>query len=76
MLPDSQFGFGNTCSCADNLTILNNYIRALNNYIRVSFIRNQYVVCLFLDIAGAFDNVVLNILLQDFRSLSIPAKMY
>lgn len=68
ILPDHQFGFRNACSCADNLTVLNNSIRA-------AFVKNQYMVCLFLDKEGAFDNVIPGILIQDLRSLGVPAKM-
>lgn len=66
LIPDCQFGFRNFKLCTDNLTILTNHIKK-------GFARKAYVVGLFLDIAGAFDNVIPEILIGDLENLGIPA---
>jgi len=39
------------------------------------FIKGKLTVAAFLDIKGAFDNVVPNILVQDLRDIGIPARL-
>jgi len=67
MLPESQAGFRSFRSCADNLTIL-------TNHVHLAFMNRAPLLALFLDIAGAFDNVIPNILVQDLRMLGFPAR--
>ena len=55
-------------SSTDNLMILTNYTQG-------RFIDNAPTVCAFLDIEGAFDNVIPSILVEDLFQLSIPAKI-
>jgi len=66
MLPEFQAGFRSFRSCADNLTIL-------TNHIHLAFMNRSPLLAVFLDIAGAFDNVIPNILVQDLRLLGFPA---
>jgi len=65
-LPEFQSGFRNSRSCIDNLVIL-------TNRIHTAFLRKASTVAVFLDIAGAFDNVIPNILIQELRNLGLPA---
>jgi len=39
------------------------------------FINNSPTVSIFLDIKGAFDNVIPNILIQDLQKIGIPARI-
>jgi len=66
ILPDSQLGFRPDRSCIDSLVILTSEIYK-------GFINNISTVCAFLDIKGAFDNVIPNILIQDLKDIGIPA---
>jgi len=61
LLPDFQFGFRNSRSCVDNLVVLTNRIYS-------SFLNNAYTIAVSLDIAGAFDNVIPSILIQELRN--------
>jgi len=61
LLPDFQSGFRNFCSCTANLIILTNRIHS-------AFLNNASTIAVFLDIAGAFDNVIPNILIQELRN--------
>jgi len=63
LLPEFQSGFR---SSIDNLVILTNRIHS-------AFLRKTSTVAVFLDIAGAFDNVIPNILIQELRNLGFPA---
>ena len=65
MLPKNQFGFRKNKSCLDNLTILTNDIQK-------SFFKNESLIALFLDIKGAFDNVIPDLLLADLAELKLP----
>jgi len=47
----------------------------LTSDIHKGFINNSPTICTFLDIKGAFDNVVPNILIQDLKNISIPAQI-
>jgi len=53
---------------ADNLGILTTEIFS-------GFALRQFTVCLFLDIKGAFDNVVPNLLIEDLINLGLPPKL-
>jgi len=66
LLPDFQSGFRSSRSCADNLVVLTNRIYS-------SFLNNAYTVAVFLDVAGAFDNVVPSILIRELRDEGFPA---
>lgn len=67
ILPEAQHGFRNLRSCADNLFCLTSFIHA-------NFIKGRKVICAFIDIQGAFDNVILAILLDDLASIGVPAQ--
>jgi len=66
LLPEFQSGFRNSRSCIDNLV-------TLTNRIHTGFLRKESTIAIFLDIAGAFDNVIPNILIQELRNLGLPA---
>jgi len=66
VLPESQAGFRSFRSYADNLTIL-------TNHVHLAFMNRVPLLAMFLDIMGAFDNVIPNILVQDLRTLGFPA---
>jgi len=71
LLPDFQSGFRNFRSYIDNLVTLTNRIHS-------AFLNNASTIAVFLDIAGAFDNVIPNILIQDIlkqelRNVGFPA---
>lgn len=61
VIPDTQFGFRNFKSCGDSLTIL--------NQIYERFIKGMSTVSVFLDVMGAFDNVIPHILIKDLKRL-------
>jgi len=67
ILPDTQLGFRPDRSCIDSLVILISEIYK-------GFINNASTVCAFLNIKGAFDNVIPNILIQDLKDIGIPAR--
>lgn len=67
IIPSTQFGFRSFRSCNDNLSIL-------TNHIHLGFLKGEYTVCIFVDIAGAFDNIIPNTLIHDLDSLGIPDK--
>lgn len=68
LLPKCQFGFRKNKSCQDNIAILTTEIYN-------GFISRQSTACVFLDIVGAFDNVIPNILLSDLIKLGLPPKI-
>jgi len=68
ILPDTQFEFRPDRSCLDNLVVL-------FSDIHTGFINDSSTVGAFLDIKGAFDNVVPNILIQDLRNIGIPVRI-
>lgn len=68
LLPNFQFGFRPARSCVDNLVLF-------TNSIRTALQRGHYSVIVFLDIEGAFDNVVPSILISDLEKLGIPARI-
>ena len=65
LLSKYQFGFRKGKSCIDNLAILINCIQK-------AFYENNSLAALFLDIKGAFDNVVPDLLLKDLAELKLP----
>jgi len=65
-LPEYQSGFRNSRSCIDNLV-------TFTNHIHTAFLHKASTVAVFLDIAGTFDNVIHNILIQELRNLGLPA---
>jgi len=67
LLPEFQAGFRGSRSCMDDII-------ALTNRIHWGFMRRIPTTAVFLDIAGAFDNVVPSILIEDLRNLGIPAR--
>jgi len=68
IIPDNQLGFRPDRSCIDSLVILS---CGIHN----GFINNSSTICAFLDIKGAFDNVILNILIQDLENIGIPTRV-
>jgi len=68
MLPEFQAGFRSSRSCTDNLVIL-------TNRIHLAFLNKSPLVAIFLDVAGAFDNVIPSILVQDLRAMGFPARI-
>lgn len=68
IIPEIQMGFRPSRLCIDNLTTLTNHIHAAN-------LAGQFTVCVFVDIVGAFDNVIPSILVDTLRNLGIPAKL-
>jgi len=67
ILPEFQADFRVFRSYANNLTIL-------TNRIHLAFANGSPLIAVFLDIAGAFDNIVPTILIQDLRDLDFPVK--
>ncbi|XP_018360232.1 PREDICTED: uncharacterized protein LOC108759347 [Trachymyrmex cornetzi] len=59
-------GFRPLRSSNDNLVIITNHIRA-------GFLRGEVMAAAFLDIQGAFDNVVPGLLVEDLKNIDIPA---
>ncbi|CAH2101808.1 unnamed protein product [Euphydryas editha] len=68
ILSPSQFGFRKGFSTTDSLSLL-------TTDIRLAFSKGEYLVGVFLDIASAYDNVLLPILRQKMHQLSIPPRM-
>ncbi|XP_018360118.1 PREDICTED: uncharacterized protein LOC108759265 [Trachymyrmex cornetzi] len=54
-------------SCIDSLV-------SLTNYIQGGFLNKAVTLCAFLDIEGAFDNVIPSILVEGLQKLGIPAR--
>lgn len=68
LLAKSQFGFRKSMSTTDSLSIL-------TTDIRTSLLRKEYLVGAFLDIASAYDNVLLPVLKNKLIRLNIPEKL-
>lgn len=68
ILSPTQYGFRKGKSILDSLGIL-------TTDIRLAFSRNESVLAAFLDITGAYDNVLLPILRQKMLQLRIPPKL-
>jgi len=66
ILPDVQLGFRPDRSCIDNLVILSSDVHK-------GFINNSSTIAIFLDIKGAFDNVIPNILIKELGKIGISA---
>ena len=64
-LPNSQFGFRRNRSCGDNLAILQT-----NAYLAKE--RDQFTAAIFLDIKAAYDNVLVDVLMDKIRALHFP----
>lgn len=65
ILPNNQNGFRSKRSCLDNVNILMSDIyRGLAN--------QEFIFVTFLDIQGAYDNVVPQILIDNFEELRVP----
>ncbi|KAL0114823.1 hypothetical protein PUN28_011868 [Cardiocondyla obscurior] len=64
-IPASQFGFRNKKSCADNVSILHSEISNGSE-------NSKATAALFLDIQGAYDNVLCDFLVHRLKQLSIP----
>ena len=68
ILAPSQFGFRKGLSTIDSLSVLTTDIRR-------AYAKGEYLVGVFLDVASAYDGVLLPVLRQKLRQLSIPPKM-
>jgi len=68
LLPEFQAGFRPSRSCADNLV-------TLTNRIQQGYLRRFPTIAVFLDIAGAFDNVIPSILDTDLRKCGLPTRL-
>lgn len=68
ILAKSQFGFRKGMSTIDSLSIL-------TTDIRIALLKKEYLVGVFLDIASAYDNVLLPVLKNKLLLLNIPEKM-
>lgn len=68
ILSKSQFGFRKGFGTTHSLGIF-------MSDIRIAFSRNENLVAVFLDITGAYDNVLLHVLKQKMIHLNLPAKM-
>ncbi|XP_018309354.1 RNA-directed DNA polymerase from mobile element jockey-like [Mycetomoellerius zeteki] len=68
LLPQEQMGFRPNRSCSDSLVTLTNKIQA-------SFLNGEAVAAAFLDITGAFDNVLPLSVLTELRRIGVSAKV-
>ncbi|XP_015605744.1 uncharacterized protein LOC107272776, partial [Cephus cinctus] len=68
IIPNCQFGFRKNRSCSDNLAIL-----CSDN--SLSFVRGESLGAVFLDLAGAYDNVLLYILTQELIDIGLPSNI-
>ncbi|CAG4917409.1 unnamed protein product [Colias eurytheme] len=68
ILAKSQFGFRKGFSTLDSIAVL-------TTDIQISFKKKQFLAGVFLDIEGAYDNVILPILRQKLHQLSIPERL-
>jgi len=68
IIPDNQFGFRPDRSCVDSLVLFSSDIHK-------GFAVNSSTIAAFLDIKGAFDNVIPYILIQELESIGIPARI-
>ena len=64
-LSNSQFGFRKSKSCIDNLNIFVNFTQQ-------AFYKGEKVAALFLDIKGAYNCVIPDLLLKDLSELNLP----
>jgi len=69
LLPEFQAGFRYSRSCIDNIV-------TLTNRAHEGFLKKSSTITIFLNIAGAFDNVIPKILLDDLREIGLPARLY
>ena len=67
LLAKSQFGFRKGKGTIDSLSIL-------TSTIRLAFSKNESVICAFLDISSAYDNVQLPLLRKKLQKLRMPTK--
>ena len=67
ILSQEQMDFRPNRSCIDSLV-------TLTNNIQTSFLENEAVAIAFLDITGAFDNVLSKVVLSKTQKIGVPAK--
>ena len=65
LIPNFQFGFRKDKSCMDNLTILVNDIHK-------AFFKDENLIAAFLDIKGAYDSIIPDLMLKDLAELNLP----
>ncbi|XP_043267665.1 uncharacterized protein [Venturia canescens] len=68
LIAKSQYGFRKQKSCVDNLAILR---AKIDN----EFVRKNHLVSVFLDVKGAYDNVLADILINRLKDLKIPVNL-
>lgn len=68
LIPNFQSGFRKGKSCTDNLV-------ALTSFVHAGLAKKEIISCVFLDIRGAFDNVIPAILLQDLEDIGVKGYM-
>jgi len=68
IIPDSQFGFRPGRSCTDCLV-------TFSCEVYNGFAHGFSTIAAFLDIKGAFDNVIPNILIQELANIGVPARI-
>lgn len=68
ILAKTQFGFRKGMSTMDSLSLI-------TSDIRIAFLKKESLVAVFLDIASAYDNVLLPILRNKLHQLSIPSRI-
>lgn len=68
IISNSQFGFRKNMSCIDSLALLISEIQK-------QFYEKNHLVAIFLDIKGAFDNVIPEILVNDLKTIGISKKI-
>ena len=68
ILAKSQMGFRKGKSCIDNLSILTSDVQQ-------NFYQKEDVAALFLDVKGAYNDVIPEVLIDDLIKLGIPKKM-
>lgn len=66
IIPPFQFGFRAFKSCNDALV-------TLTSFVHDKLLQDCKIVCLFIDVQGAFDNVDPSILIQELLSMGVPA---
>lgn len=67
LMAKTQMGFRKQKSCQNNLSII-------VKDIRIAYAKNQHLSAAFLDIKGAYDNVIPTILIQDLIILEISPR--
>lgn len=68
LLAQTQLGFRRQKSCTDNLAILHSKIQK-------EFLGKNHLVSVFLDIKGAYDNVLADVLITRMKAINLPENL-